>query len=261
MTDVIRVGRKGHIPFVQVPYWLTTHVSPQAVVLYMHLYNFTDYRTGEALHPVSRRNLAELMGYSRPQSVDNLVKELVGVGVLTVEKSFKPGTKYRNPSTYLLNMGVDAPAGKAEEEGEHGAVDRTMDGAVERTNHGAVDRTVKRTETYTHAGDTDNVLPMDLPRSEREITKLQFEAWYKVYPHKPNPSTLPALAAFKAAKTRMKQHGITFEDLIARTKKYAEVENSQFYSLPENWLKQDKWAMNKYSGKVEVPDEWKVGRH
>ncbi|PZE23879.1 helix-turn-helix domain-containing protein [Curtobacterium sp. MCBD17_028] len=62
--------------FAIVPEWvLDSGVSGNAVKLYAILRRYADNATGEA-HP-SRRTLATRMGFSRPQSIDPIVQELV----------------------------------------------------------------------------------------------------------------------------------------------------------------------------------------
>lgn len=69
--------------FAQVPEWvLDSGVSGNAVKLYAILRRYADYRTLYA-HP-SRKTLAERMGFSRPASVDPLVRELVDIGAVEV---------------------------------------------------------------------------------------------------------------------------------------------------------------------------------
>lgn len=68
--------------FAIVPEWLLDASSSNAVKLYAILRRYADKGTSEA-HP-SRKTLAKRMGFSRPQSVDPIVAELIRVGALAV---------------------------------------------------------------------------------------------------------------------------------------------------------------------------------
>lgn len=84
--DELSIEVRGFTRYAQVPTWVVRHplVSDRAVRLYVTLWGFADWTTGEAR--VSRRRLADAMRRD-VKSVDRAVRDLIAVGALTVESA------------------------------------------------------------------------------------------------------------------------------------------------------------------------------
>lgn len=129
--------------FAIVPEWLLdADVSGNAIKLYALLRRYADQDTKYA-HP-SRRTLAERMRFSRIQSVDPLLQQLVDAGAIEVfERRTDRGDQDSNG--YLVK--TQRPAGVVRETAPPRAADRTGGSARNRTTGSAVERTTVVRET------------------------------------------------------------------------------------------------------------------
>lgn len=157
----MKVGAEGY--FAIVPEWILDTASSNAVKLYGILRRYAD-KTDHVATP-ARRALATRMGFSRPQSVDPAIAELVALGALEVTArhsqrgdqdsneylliSLPPANVVRRQIAPGLDMWVvDADPSAVERTGEEtpdnetgDAVARTAPSAFERTGGDAAERT------------------------------------------------------------------------------------------------------------------------
>lgn len=89
-----------HNRFAIIPEWVIfSGISDGALRLYAVLARYADSQTGQAFP--SRRRLASDINRST-DAVDRHVKELVDVGVLTVERRKKPGSRENHTNIYTI---------------------------------------------------------------------------------------------------------------------------------------------------------------
>lgn len=85
-TDTVRAGRRAD-RFVQVPEWiLVAGLSPQAQTLYTALLAHVNHERGDGLAWPGMDTLAQLLGYTRRQTIRKYLTELVALGALDVER-------------------------------------------------------------------------------------------------------------------------------------------------------------------------------
>lgn len=79
-------GRRA--PFTMVPEWVTVHrdLQPQAKALYDALAAHVNIGRNDSKAWPTRLALADMLGWSREQSVDPYIKQLVKAGAITVEE-------------------------------------------------------------------------------------------------------------------------------------------------------------------------------
>ncbi|MEU0857433.1 hypothetical protein ABZ352_18615 [Streptomyces griseofuscus] len=84
------LGRKA--PYSRIPDWVTLHpdVEPQAVAVYCVLAAHVNISRSDSLVWPSRLAMAEMLGYSRPQSVDKYIKQLEAIGAIDTEDFTRP---------------------------------------------------------------------------------------------------------------------------------------------------------------------------
>lgn len=98
------------LPFVQVPQWLLlAPISPGAKLIHcllvMHV-NREDAANRKAWP--TRETLAEMAGFSRPQSIDKYLAELEAVGAVRVERGRHPSQPLRKRNYYFVVLVDDA---------------------------------------------------------------------------------------------------------------------------------------------------------
>lgn len=96
-SQVSRLVTDGTTPFTMVPHWLTTAVSPRAVVVYVALGVFADNRTGKAWPSMAA--IAEAAG-CHEDVARKAIRELEDVGAVKVERT-AGGVKHTN--RYVLD--------------------------------------------------------------------------------------------------------------------------------------------------------------
>jgi len=108
-SDSIQLGRRAHL-FVPLPEWIiVAGLSPQALSLYTVLLAHVNRQRGDGTAWPGLSVLAELLGYSKRQSVTPYIRELTGVGAIDVEQR-KCATGRRNVYT-LHELPPDGYAG------------------------------------------------------------------------------------------------------------------------------------------------------
>ncbi|MER7937818.1 MULTISPECIES: hypothetical protein [unclassified Streptomyces] len=87
--EIVR-GRKA--PYTTVPDWVSIHadLDPQAKALYNVLAAHVNTSRDDTLVWPTRLSLAEMLGFSREQSVDKYIKQLVAVGAIDTEEIRRP---------------------------------------------------------------------------------------------------------------------------------------------------------------------------
>jgi hypothetical protein len=119
-------------------------LSHQAKALYWHLAMHVNIESGSRSVWPSRQTLAELMGFSRPQSVDKYLDELHAVGAITIVREQHRDDGGLDSHTYLVHQ--------MPPEGHEGAV--TLDEFYKRRKTARKEGTTKRAETRRTAGGT-----------------------------------------------------------------------------------------------------------
>lgn len=140
----LRAGRTA--PFTQVAEWvMVAPINGQAKALYTVLQGHVNTARNDGRAWPGMDNIAELLGYSRRQSVLPYLKELVALGAVEVVVEKTPKGR-RN--TYLVHatpppgyQGLLTYADFYAAKQRDGALQRTMGSAPERTTGGALDRT------------------------------------------------------------------------------------------------------------------------
>lgn len=110
-------------PFAMVPLWVLD-MSAQAVKLYAILWGYADNTSRDAWP--SRQTLADRMGYTRPRSIDPIIKELEDGGAVSVIRR-KDSQGVNLPNRYHLNNlqgGAEKKHTVGRSTGEGGAVQR-----------------------------------------------------------------------------------------------------------------------------------------
>ncbi|AWI32672.1 hypothetical protein [Streptomyces tirandamycinicus] len=84
------LGRKA--PYSRIPDWVTLHpdVEPQAIALYCVLAAHVNISRSDSLVWPTRLAMAEMLGYTRPQSVDKYIKQLEAIGAIDTEDFSRP---------------------------------------------------------------------------------------------------------------------------------------------------------------------------
>lgn len=117
-----------HDPFVAVPVWVLLHlpdVSPRAKWLYVILLRYASMRDGARPR---RRTMADLMGYSRPESVDPLIGELRDAGIVRVIERYGDNGARIESHYEVVKWGTPG----TQNEGDPHAVNRGTPHAVDR---------------------------------------------------------------------------------------------------------------------------------
>lgn len=117
-----------HDPFVAVPVWVLLDlpdVSPRAKWLYVILLRYASMRDGARPR---RKTMADLMGYSRPESVDPLIRELRDAGIVRVIERYGDNGARIESHYEVVKWGAPVP----ENGGDPHAVKRATPHAVKR---------------------------------------------------------------------------------------------------------------------------------
>lgn len=157
----LRAGRTA--PFTMVAEWvMVAPINGQAKALYTVLQGHVNTARNDGRAWPGMDNIAELLGYSRRQSVLPYLKELVALGAVEVVVEKTPKGR-RN--TYLVHatpppgyQGLLTYADFYAAKQRDGALERTMGSAPQRTTGGALDRT-RTIRTEPDEGNQTNSSP------------------------------------------------------------------------------------------------------
>lgn len=95
-------GLTTDIPsFAMVPDWVLDRASGNAVKLYGIIKSYADNKSSTAFP--GRKTLAQRMGYASVRSIDTLIKELQGIGALSVTQQWR-GNGRQTSNLYMIRF-------------------------------------------------------------------------------------------------------------------------------------------------------------
>lgn len=92
LEEQVKVTRGRKAPFARVADWVTVHpdVEAQGKALYLVLAAHVNMERGDGLVWPSRLAMAEMLGWSRPQTVDKYIKQLEAIGAIDTDDFIRP---------------------------------------------------------------------------------------------------------------------------------------------------------------------------
>lgn len=200
------------LPFVQVPQWLLlARISPGAKLIYCLLVMHVNRENAENRKAwPTRETLAEMAGFSRPQSIDKYLAELEAIGAIRVERGRHPSQPLRKRNYYFVVLVDDAaPMGT-------GIADLSLVDFYARTAHedpghdgSALERTsvtpdpetpspVVTEVRYSAPGEVRSSAPRDVRSTAQELDELDLhevdEEQEDLHGLRSEPDSLPETA-------------------------------------------------------------------
>ena len=217
-THTSTLALDGFPLYAQIPNWvlLSKALSHGAKCLYGIIMIYADKHTLAAFP--GRERLADDLGVKSRQ-VSTYIKELEGVGAVTVERRRNQQTGNFYVNNYTLHFAQRSPEdtqeGRTDAAPSPGAVFCTPPGAVDCTPPGAVDCTITRTTTRTRT--------TEVPRSTTSIQVSRAATPHEARAAGPKPTTQQRIARAAANDpiSPTWYHSTERQDLISRVQAIA----------------------------------------